>query len=304
VGTTDRFYQIDDRRRPARGGRAAFSLTELLVVIGIIAVLIAILLPAVGKLRESARRTVCLSHIRTLTQATLAYAADNDRVLPEAVSTNSFQDPLSPRVQGTPWHPVQYIPNAYVLPTIGGLLSKYVGPDTSVWRCPDSPEDPSVTAAFVVTGADPYSGNDPGVLNVRPGDEFRPSYSYESYKDYFAVAATNSVIANQNQLRAWIVRSVSGLRIERAVPVSWSNQAVVLFHDRDSTYHSEGHVNIYMTPGDWPYYANYGYLDGHAEGHSYHNVTEYLAQMHGPIPQHWFGQDFQQVFPEQYVPPH
>jgi prepilin-type N-terminal cleavage/methylation domain-containing protein/prepilin-type processing-associated H-X9-DG protein len=298
VGITDRFYQIDDRRRLARGGRAAFSLTELLVVIGIIAVLIAILLPAVGKLRESARRTVCLSHIRTLTQATLAYAADNDRVLPEAVSTNSGQDPLSPRSGGAPpWSRAPFMPNAYVMPTIGGLLSKYLGQDPAVWRCPDSPNDPSVTAAYVVTGANPYSGTD-------PGDEFRPSYSYESYKDYFTVAATNSVIANQNQLRAWIVRNVSGLRIERAVPFSWSNQAVVLFHDRDSTYHSEGHVNIYMTPGDWPYYANYGYLDGHAEGHSYHKLTEYLAQIHGPIPQQWFGQDFQQVFPEQYVPPH
>src|SRR5438093_7039082 len=53
-----------------------FSLVELLVVIGIIAVLIGILLPTLRKARESANRTVCLSNMRELANCFRVYAAN------------------------------------------------------------------------------------------------------------------------------------------------------------------------------------------------------------------------------------
>lgn len=56
--------------------RPAFTLIELLVVISIIALLVAILLPVLGKAREQARRLQCLANTRTLMLASLMYSSD------------------------------------------------------------------------------------------------------------------------------------------------------------------------------------------------------------------------------------
>jgi prepilin-type N-terminal cleavage/methylation domain-containing protein/prepilin-type processing-associated H-X9-DG protein len=61
----------------------AFTLIELLVVIAVIALLIAILLPALGAARRAARSAACLSNLRQLGTAMVAYTADHaERVVP------------------------------------------------------------------------------------------------------------------------------------------------------------------------------------------------------------------------------
>src|SRR5678810_658824 len=62
--------------------RRAFTLVELLVVIGIIALLLSILLPALNKAREQARRVACGNNIRQLLNAVHMYASENKAALP------------------------------------------------------------------------------------------------------------------------------------------------------------------------------------------------------------------------------
>lgn len=77
--------------------RLGFTLVELLVVIGIIALLISILLPALNKARESARMIDCSSRARTVMQAVVMYANENKGAMAGAATGPSQVWPVPPK---------------------------------------------------------------------------------------------------------------------------------------------------------------------------------------------------------------
>jgi prepilin-type N-terminal cleavage/methylation domain-containing protein len=96
--------------RPAR----AFTLTELLVVIGITAVLLALLLPVLSKARASGQSVACLSNLRQIMMAFHLYAGDNAQRLPDPVAAQQSWESLLK----------QYLPSreSYHCPSDGGLF--------------------------------------------------------------------------------------------------------------------------------------------------------------------------------------
>lgn len=78
--------------------RHAFTLVELLVVIGIIAMLISILLPTLSSARQSANKLVCASNMRQVGQAAVFYANDNEGSL-----CYSFYQPPSGLAEDRYW---------------------------------------------------------------------------------------------------------------------------------------------------------------------------------------------------------
>jgi prepilin-type N-terminal cleavage/methylation domain-containing protein/prepilin-type processing-associated H-X9-DG protein len=153
-------WKLHARRIPPRGG---FTLVELLVVIGIIALLIALLMPTLQRSREAARRVACLSNLRQVHAAFNFYAM-----------ANRDQVPLGYRTQSKQFNSMVFTTtggNRWVL--FGVLYASGLLDSPSVLFCP-SENNPK----FMLNTADnPWP--DPGVTpsyNIQSGYCARPAH--------------------------------------------------------------------------------------------------------------------------------
>jgi prepilin-type processing-associated H-X9-DG protein len=132
------------RRRDACSRSSGFSIAELLVVIGIIALLIAILLPVISRVRKQSQRTTCAANLYQLGKAFSVYAAENRGFVPRygryANEPGFFGDPI--------W-----------LAEIGRILKGSAKlewedlPKMAVLQCPSHPTE-KIPSAFVVNAFD------------------------------------------------------------------------------------------------------------------------------------------------------
>jgi prepilin-type processing-associated H-X9-DG protein/prepilin-type N-terminal cleavage/methylation domain-containing protein len=109
--------------------KSAFTIVELLVVISIIAVITALLMPAIGKARIAARRTRCTSNLKQIDIAMHSYLSSNDDKYPCAQDKLPKKDPADPNIwlwMGRGWR-------SFISPHLGG---KITAKNPSVLLCP------------------------------------------------------------------------------------------------------------------------------------------------------------------------
>jgi prepilin-type N-terminal cleavage/methylation domain-containing protein/prepilin-type processing-associated H-X9-DG protein len=246
---------VSSRIAPPQRRRSGFTLVELLVVIGIIAVLISILLPSLNRARESAKQVKCLNNLRTIAQATIMYCSENLFCVP-----TSAEGPPQKREDWIYWQPPgSGLPYEDVSQS---ALAKYLGSgrtvDPQILTCPsDRTDEHRVT----LSGRPPYPYSY-SVNGFVMADNSRNPKPPPAGRDYFRKITQCRNPAS----KIWYVdEAESTINDGLFAPDAGAQDVVASRHElrrndgngMDSTINQ----NVRQGPGK----GNIVYMDGHAE---------------------------------------
>ena len=220
-----------------------FTLIELLVVIAIIAILAALLLPALSRAKQKAGRVACCNNQRQLTLAWLMYADDNNGVLAPNVSTTAAGQPswvtgiLSWDFAPNAPNPDNYNTTNLTVSLLGPYCSRSIG----IYKCPGDTvpgaSGPRVRS-YSMNGMMGGISTQPEVINQYGGNN-----NYQLF-------LKQALIVNPSPVSAWVfvdehADSINDgfFRVEMDISTAW--------RDLPASYHGES--------------GSFSFADGHAE---------------------------------------
>lgn len=302
-----------------------FTLTEMLVVLGIILVLMGILIPVVIGAQRQAKKTSCAARLRVIGQALQIYFSEYDETMPMACTGNAMDFPQS-RVgfaynnittaglqQSNPWvmptdASAQYAgPPGFLfaMPPMAYFLGKGAPVSEKMWSCPvlrtgrpGSFRTYQYVEVAVIPKTDKlYTDETEGSMaglhhtSISGYDEFKPGYQFMGGCEFWYDIQMKTANRRKYHYDQFATRNLAGLRLSEIKP-DGGQQAdqVVTFADYSVMAHSKETDDMWrdlLWTKIGHYSANFLFLDGHVDYREFSSIAGYFKQLHRPIRQTW-----------------